>query len=609
MFRLYVYSVLSVLIGSVGAGCSSEKEWDPKSLGSTMAVLEEEKKVEYGVQLKGELAARAFFVDKASDFGLENIEATGIMAVDLNNDGHSDLVFIEDYFSQPVFYLFNPSEKKFRKHESLFDESIKASSVLFYDLTGDRVTDALVMVMNQGAEVSERPLRLFEGYLHEGVLRFKPSALNGRAFSLRPGPAATLGLVDYDLDGDLDIFVGNWFSKTQGVSLPEKDVILENKNGKFRENWELLEGESDLNPDGTMAVNAAPTFSSQICDVDLNGFPDILTTSTNGYLNKLWMNLYKSRSDERRFKNYGVESSFAGDPDGILNSRGGGRTFSAACADYNNDGIMDAFLGELSHNHDADSIDRSSILTGSSQKFPPKFIRTEYVLDAHDLRWNQSDKRGIWFDFNNDGLLDLWVDNSGYPPHTRTLLFKQHPDHSFENVAKEAGVDIVNPLSSVLIDVNKDGKMDVLTSQSSLRDARIKQRLYLFVNQDQNENNAVRFFLRGNKANHSGLNATVELRVKTDQGISRRTQQISYSYGGLNPQNEEGVLFGLKKGESLLSVKVIWPYSKTLNAGRAGLEKFYELKDLKAQKAGAYAEVTLCEIGIHLLGRKDCPLL
>lgn len=582
--------------------CSSSDKWNPKSLDNALATLDKEEKVNYGPQLIPEQKSRTGFIDQTEQYGLSGLSASSIMAVDFNGDEFTDLAIIRDYFSQPEFFLFNPTSKKFEKIDSLFSEPIKASFILFYDLNGDKITDALTGVLNQGAEVSERPLRVFYGKRKNGLLHFEE---HKDAIKLEPKPTATAVLIDYDLDGDLDLFMGNWFSKYKNTSLPERDRLFENRKGEFVE-VELLEGEGEQNPDKTMYVNAAPTFAAQVCDMDLNGFPDILTSSTNSYLNKLWMNMYKTRAEKRYFRDYGVLSSYAGDPEGILNSRGGGRTFSSACADYNHDGIMDAFMGEVSHNHDSDSIDKSSILTGSTRKFPPKFLRTEYALDAHDLRWNQSDKRGIWFDYNNDGLLDLWVDNSGYPPHTRALLFKQYSDHSFENVSKEQGVDFVNPSTSVLIDVNADGKLDILSAQSDLRDARIKKRLYLMVNNNFVEGNrSLRFFLRGNRSNFNGLNATVELKVKTESGTERRIQQVAYSYGGLPPQNEEGVLFGLKKGEEPLTVKVIWPHTKTLNSGRAGLEKFYDLKG--KLDFNHRLNVTLCEAGIWSVAREGCP--
>jgi hypothetical protein len=400
------------------------------------------------------------------------------------------------------------------------------------------------------------------------------------------------------------MYIGNWFKKNKLGVFPMRDYLIENKDNKYIDSSELLKNETKQNLDKTMYVNAVPTYASQICDIDQNGFPDILATGASGYNNKMWMNRYKVRQKKRSFENFARTSLYGGDTEGNLTPKGGGRTFSTACQDYNQDGIMDIFLGELTHSYDNQLRDKSSILTGSRFKFPPFFIRTEYFQDSFDTEWHQADRRGVWFDYNNDGLMDLLVDNSGFPPHSRLVLFKQYPDHSFESVSKQMGVDIVNPASSVIADFNHDGRMDILTSQSNLRDSRIQKRLYLFENNlDLKEKRPLRFFLRGKNANFHGLNATVILKVKTAKGeIINRSQNVSYSYGGLPPQNEEGLHFALNPNETLIHVKVRWPFTKSLNQSRAGLEKVYNIKKeyLKSVR------FTLCESGSYSVGRLHC---
>jgi hypothetical protein len=337
--------------------------------------------------------------------------------------------------------------------------------------------------------------------------------------------------------------------------------------------------------------------------MDQNGFPDIITTSTNKYQNKLWMNRYKFREKYRYFENFGTSSGVAGDSEGLINTQGSGRTFGVACSDYNNDGIMDLFLGELSHNYDHEGIDKSSLLTGRSLKFPPKFYRTEYFLDNFDPNWHQADRRGVWVDLNNDGLQDLVIDNSGYPPYTRLIAFEQQHDHSFINKSQEYGIDIINPIATVTADFNRDGKMDILTAHSQIRDEALKPRLFLFENNlDLKNRRSVRFYLRGDKANYHALNAMVILKVKTEKGFQYRRQNVSYSYGSLPPQNEEGIHFGLNEGEDIDSVIVRWPYSKSLNQSRAGLEKSYKI----SIKFKDFMNITLCETGAYLIGRKKC---
>lgn len=594
--------LLFVFITQLLFGCSSQEvnqKENEREIEKALEGLEERKDVDFGPSRKDQAAMQ--FIDKSEKYGLSGLKASSIMLVHLNQDDYIDLVLVEDYFSQAKFFLFNPKKNKFIQIESLFSKNLKSSYIVFSDFNKDGVTDALSAVLNQKTELSQKSIELFYGEYENGVIHFKED----KSFTnIAPMASSSLGIVDYNLDGYLDFYIGNWFTQEKGNTLPAKDFLYIYKNKKYIDQSELIEGENRKNIDQTMFVNAAPTYGVQVCDIDQNGFPDILTTSTNGFANKMWMNKYKFREQYRFFQDYGIVSGYAGDPEGSLTARGGGRTFGVACADYNNDGIMDVFLGESSHNYDSPMVDKSSVLTGSTFKFPPKFIRTEYVLDAYDMDWSESDKRGIWLDYNNDGFLDLLVENSGYPPHSRMLLFKQLSDNSFLNVGKEVGIDIVNPLSTVVLDINKDGYMDILTTQSELRDSRINPRLYLFENRGGlNRAKVLRVFLSGKKANTQGLNATVELKIKTKTGIEKRLQNVAYSYGGLNPQNEEGLHFAINKEDEIQSLKIVWPYSKNVNNNRAGLEKFYNLQNVFIKDVQA---ITFCEDGKYLLGRKSC---
>tara|TARA_B100001971_G_scaffold61895_1_gene56838 strand:- start:35657 stop:37456 length:1800 start_codon:yes stop_codon:yes gene_type:complete len=598
MNKIFLFLFTQVLFLSCSSKPVFNSDDSDREIDKALEGLEQRKEVDYGPTLND---SNLQFIDKAQEYGLGGVNASSLMLVDLNFDGHSDLVTISDYFSQASFYLYDPKAKKFNLISSLFDNPIKSSFIVFADFNKDGITDALSGVLNQKTELSQKSLRYFKGIKKDNLIHFEED----KSFiNIPPMPTATIALIDYNLDGYLDIFVGNWFESYKNNSIASKDILLIYEKGKYIDASELLEDENQKNPSGSMYVNATPTYGAQVCDIDKNGFPDILTTSTNGFQNKLWLNRYKVREEKRYFKNYGVETNYGGDKEGNLTSRGGGRSFGLACADYNNDGIFDVFVGESSHNYDSDLVDKSSILTGASQKFPPRFIRTEYVLDAYDLDWSESDKRGIWFDYNNDGLLDLMVDNSGFPPHTRLLLFKQLDDHSFINVNKDVGIDIVNPLSTVVLDINKDGYLDILTSQSSLRDSRINPRLYLFENRGSLEKTkTLRAYLNGKNANTDGLNATLELRVKNKNGYEIRTQVVSYSYGGLSPQNEKGVNFSMRAQDEILSLKIVWPYSKSVNNNRAGMEKFYNLKNLSVNEL---TEITFCENGRYLIGIREC---
>ena len=579
--------ILFILIFS----CASPKEdfANEKYIQSSLDSLEKKSKKKIGPVVKKSTQ----FKDKSKHYGLDGIKAYNFNVVDFNSDGYSDLIIIPSFFSLPEFYKFNPESNKFEKIKSLIDQNDRVSFMLVYDLNHDGVLDLITGVLNQDSELSKKSVLVYHGYKKDNQLRFSVKS------DLKiTTPVSTIGLIDVNLDGELDIFVGNWLNSYKQTKLPVHDRLFVFEKNEYKERTELLTNETKQNLDKTMFISATPTYAAQVCDVDQNGHPDIITTSTNRFHNKLWMNRYKFRENQRYFDNVALLSGVAADSDGLIHERGGGRTFAVACADYNNDQIMDIFLGELTHNYDDESVDKSSLLTGRTLKYPPMFFRTEYFLDSFDPDWHQADRRAIWSDFDNDGLLDLLVDNSGYPPYSKLILFKQDPDHSFVNISKEYGVDIINPIASVLIDINKDGKMDILTAQTNIRDENIQNRIFLFENQIKTSNKNLKFFTRGQTSNFHGLNASIKLTVKNSLNkIEHRTQQVNYSYGSLPSQNAEGINFGLKQGDIPLQVTVVWPYANSNSASRVSMEKTYKLGNLPENQT----DFILCETGKILI--------
>ncbi|MBA2406159.1 MAG: CRTAC1 family protein, partial [Bdellovibrionales bacterium] len=543
------------------------------------------------------------FLDKTQEYGLSGLFAVSFNSVDLNLDGKSDLVILPTYYSRPKFYVFDNASKKYLPwmHDPLpFD--FKASFLLFYDVNKDKTLDLIAGVLNQRSEVSQIPVKIYLGNVKNSLLSFTEDTTFPK---LPPEPTSSITLLDYDLDGWVDMFIGNWFESKKGQYYPVPDRLLRNNKGVFEDATVLLKDEAKKASDQLYPPNARPTYGSSSCDVDQNGYPDIMTASSSGHKNKLWMNLGEQRTGDRIFEDLGPSTNYGSDPDGSLIPTGGGRNFFSACTDYNDDGIMDIFLGSLSHAYDNESVDKSSVLTGSRETYPPYFLRTEYLSDATSESWNQGDRRGVWTDYNLDGRIDLVVDNSGFPPYSRLVMFEQDESRAFSNVAGQLGIDIVNPTGTITMDVNHDGLPDLITSQNNIRHSDIPPRLYIFENQNKIPGRkAIKVHLRGIKSNTQALGAMVMLYTK--QGTKKIVQRrwTEYTQGGLTSQNEDGVHFGLNSGVEAVGVKVRWPF-RVKSGFKQGqmIEKLYPVQGFMTKD---FVEVTVCEDGKILAGKMSC---
>lgn len=532
------------------------------------------------------------FVDKTEEYGLKGVSGVHLYAVDANNDGATDLVLLDDFVASPKFYYFNTTEKKFKLGENPFNEIVRASYLNFIDLDHDGVLDVIVGNLNQKSEMTQYPVRVYKGVVTNGVLRYQQKAVLPTGIN----PTASIVPMDFNLDGEIDLYMANWFSQKDANPKPLPDFLFKGNGFEFADVSSQLKSEYEFNKNEKNYPNATPTFGASICDVDKNGLPDIMTNNSNGYYNKLWLNI-----DGTNFVNYGLESGYGGDDEGTAESKGGGNSFFSLCGDYNNDGLVDIVVGNLAKDSDPESRDKSAILTGSTRAFPPKFLRTEIFPEEKTDNWSEGNRRGLWLDYNLDGLVDLMIANSGFPPSSRMMFFEQQANHEFIDVAKSMGINMMNPSGMVTIDLNGDGVMDFISGQSKVRAGEINARIYVFENQTKRQNKgSIRFHLQGKKSNFHGISST--LTFKTDKAT--RFGEANYAYGSLPSQNEEGVYFAFDR-ETPKSVDVRWSIGSADRLGRvSALSKTYNLQKLSGK--GKHLELNLCEDGRVLPRSKKC---
>jgi hypothetical protein len=304
--------------------------------------------------------------------------------------------------------------------------------------------------------------------------------------------------LDYDRDGDLDLFTGAIARDQFG------DQLFRNDRGSF---VPVKAGISGLRT----------TRQSTWADWNHDLYPDLLLTG--------------SRDGEiRAFVNQ--DGTFVRAR--IRNSSGTWR--SAAWGDYDGDSWPDLHLVGLN---------RSLILHNDHGAFKPVFDRT--------LRQGRA---SAWLDMDNDGLLDLYVVQSapGSDPATigdaEDMLIMQIKPGVFKRVSLPVTAGWAGAGQSVATgDMNGDQRVDVLVSNGR---ERWHGKQLLLINRTPSGNGAS-LSLIGTRWNPAGYGA----RIRVTIGTKRRWLAITDGIAGLS-QSSAVAHIALGSASSA-RIRVLWP--------------------------------------------------
>jgi len=490
------------------------------------------------------------------------------------------------------------------------------SFAVFGDVDNDGDVDAITItdaweVTADNPDLGDRT----EVMLNDGTGSFSLVDLSGEDSDLHSEwlhtTAATL--LDADRDGRLDVFMGNQYGTFGVHSTAEQDHLY-----LGREGGKLLERTRDAglergNGGSRSASNAGDyteaeggevnwsTFGVLACDIDRDGDQDLLTQTYGRGLNQMWLNdgsgVYSnatagagwSRDDgddyssDQRFRCYCANegagaSDCGGVPDPLIGCSAGGwlpgwddaihrlagNTFSAVCADLDNDGDMDLATGEIRHWWTPGASDPSNIAWNDGGS-PPTFSRRSLediglAQDTTGSDWNEGDLTVGAFDFDNDGFLDLLRPQSDYPD-TRMHLYRNRRDGTFAEEAQDAGIDFPRAAGMAVADFDGDGDLDVITSFSRMRcDANCEYatpEVHMFRNDGAEQVNALQLRLQGigrDGTNGSGIGAEVTV---TADGVTQ-VRELTGGNGHSGVQNTLALHLGLRGACTADTVQVRW---------------------------------------------------
>ncbi len=133
-------------------------------------------------------------------------------------------------------------------------------------------------------------------------------------------------------------------------------------------------------------------------------------------------------------------------------------------ADYNNDGFMDVFILRGAWLDNEGRWPNSLLRNNGDGTF------TDVTEEAGLLSFHPT-QTAVWFDYNGDGLIDLFIGNESFGDKSvhPCELYRNNGDGTFTECAAENGVDIRGFVKAVVsADYNRDGRPDLYLS---LRDS------------------------------------------------------------------------------------------------------------------------------------------
>jgi hypothetical protein len=369
-----------------------------------------------------------------------------------------------------------------------------------------------------------------------------------------PRWSTSAAFFDYNGDGRLDLFVANYLDFTvRGNKLcraptgerdyctprayePVTDKLFRNDgNGKF----------TDVSLSSRAGSIPGPGLGVAITDVNQDGWPDIFVAN-DAAANFLWIN-----QRDGTFRELARQAGTAYSEDGIAKAGMG-----VTAGDFDGNGHEDILVVNLT----------GEGATLFQNEGGGQFMDRSLALGIGPATYAFTGFGVEWFDFDNDGWLDLFVANGAvtiieaqrgrsYPFAQRNLLL-QNPGAGkrFEDISARAGAALA--LSEVsrgaaFGDVDNDGGVDIVVTNNN-------GPVRLLRNEAGSGHGWLQVRLAGVKSNRMGLGARVGLFRNGAPPLWRRAHTDS-SYLSAN---DSRVHFGLGEWRRIDRLEVRWPGGK-----------------------------------------------
>jgi hypothetical protein len=498
------------------------------------------------------------------------VPGSGVALLDYDNDGWLD-IYLLNGSTVAAFKGQEPAPKAMllhNNHDGTFTDVTAKAGVAnerwgFGVAVGDYDNDGWpdIYVANYGKN------RLYHNN-HDGTF----SDVAEKARVALGGWSAGPSWGDYDHDGKLDLFVPG-YAKFD----PDHAQSCDFMGTKLSCGPLGMEGETDHlfhnNGDGTFTdVSAAAGvsdpkgyygFASTFVDVDDDGWVDLLVANDSrpNYL-------YRNRRNGT-FEEVGYLSGFALTEDGRPMA-----SMGIAVGDYNRDGRVDFYVSNFSDDYSVLFKNEGGGIL-SDVTYQAGLVEPTIPF----LKWGTG-----FLDFDNDGLLDIFVANGHVFPiidkqnwgttwAQRPQLFRNLDGTKFQEVPPAAGsglADVIPARGAAFGDLFNDGHIDVVINN-------LDSTPTLLRNVVKNGNHWVGFHLIGGpKSPRDAIGAKVFV---TAAGFRQRAEV--FSGGSYGSNSDPRVHFGLGTASKVDKVEIQWPSGTKQEMSLPRVDKMFTVDEAK----------------------------
>lgn len=310
---------------------------------------------------------------------------------------------------------------------------------------------------------------------------------------------------DYDLDGDLDLYVSDWLKVNR--------QYRNEGNGTF----------IDVTED-TGLGDTSKTWASIPIDVNQDTLPDLYVVNDFGD-NFLFLN------QQGKFQEATARYGLADDGDGM----------GVDICDFNNDGHFDIYVTNIYRHRP------NPLFVGKPSGV---FSEQAEVFGIENTGWGWGAR---FFDADHDLDEDLYVVNGMSLSAGRgdKNIFFKNSDGMFLDLSENLGVDNVNEARGLeVFDFDLDGDIDMLAANRGEHPSFYKNTL---IEKNLPHTNWIQIWLKGTTSNKNAFGSVVKISCQGDKYVRH------YSGANLFGQSIKPIHFGLAHHSMIDEIEVIWP--------------------------------------------------